>query len=140
MGIRPSRASSSPSLPHPSIIPAVELGSVEGDVSVGVKPTFLLHVTLCFLLTQRNRVSQECGVPLLSPPDLLDPASSLPFILAPKTFRGSGNQPKVWTLDGNKTSVWLHRCLSSTAQLPTLSQTLYPHQQLLPWPCIQPQV
>lgn len=44
-------------------VPAVELGSVEGDVGVGVEPTLLLHVTLCFLLTQRNRVNRECGFP-----------------------------------------------------------------------------
>ena len=44
-------------------VPAVELGFTEGDVGIGLEPTFLLHVTLCFLLTQRNRVSQEGGQP-----------------------------------------------------------------------------
>lgn len=60
-------------------IPAVELGSVEWDVCIGIKSALLLHITLSFLLIQRKSKSKnkqkakaqsqsqpKCGVPSLS--------------------------------------------------------------------------
>lgn len=59
--------------PHPDpnrAVPAVELGSVEGDVRIRVEPPFLLHVTLCFLLIRRNKSAWSVGFPCLPLPRL----------------------------------------------------------------------
>lgn len=40
-------------------IPAVELGSVEWDVRIGIKSALLLHITLSFLLIQTKSKSKN---------------------------------------------------------------------------------